>query len=1073
MCTSAGTRAIFESVQIVGATIVVTGGASAIVSRCTILDCPVAVLVRGARSNALVRRSSVRGCAAFVVATGGGAAKVNDSTVQMSDCGAAAVDVRGPGSHFQASNSTMSAPGPSSADSGAVDAAGLVAGRGIRGRSGATIELVKYHVSGFMTGMDVCGAGTVLEARECNVHENIRAGIVVGHGAAAELVGCSAGRGGNQALVVRDLGTSVRADRCGFGGTTGDAVVATDGAGIRIQECNLAHVLQGRALAVSGTSSRVKCMECEIDDNKGGGLAVSACGSCVLSNCKITMSFGNAVEVAGVGSHADLDSCQLDNSASDGFSSTDGGVLTAMKCTIRRSGGSALSATGEQACIRATECLISETVLHCLCINSGGVGVLQACEVGPSTTGAGVHVQGAGSRAELQSTNVDSAGGTVVAMGGATAEVRKCHLESGVRAGGAGTRMRLTESAVQGVSVVKGSAVLQAVTCSFSVKPQVVPVETRSGWYAEQSKSEGTIELSDDSTWQVEPLQCDELRMYIYDPEWNGVTERVAARDVMPEAIDARAAPGELAGLRERFWDRGPPAPRLGDIEPQNPEVHDSLFNSQDSSDGPADTDAYIRAPVVPQAGRSSGASHSAQHGAGSSSADGSAATGTVTPMHASSEAGTHASRSRPFWQQSSSSSNRFAAMMGAALAGTRTRPSQSPASTINGSNTAPGLIPHAGVASAPHSSTRQRSAAAAASTGPSGSSSREATAEHAAPPVSSDASAASLQLQAAAAGPTQAHDPATVHAGMQPPGAVAVPGPHLLPQAPAARAPQQREQRMPQLLTNFDSGAQPSTEGSTSAVSTLNAPVHGAFLPPEDLRDMHAGNILGREPSRGATQMAAHAAQAETTLSPHAPTRLAARERDRSSREHREHAAAGHYGDPGAPHGTAQHARRGAPPRRSHTSPRQVPEAAPGLLPLHASSVAPPLPRFAACASNGGGAQPPSSAAGRNTHGVQEDFLNRLAHDAATSAGSAQEHGRMQSSALAHSMHSAHTHEQAVVGSSEAGAAAVTATGAARATRSDRSAGDTEGGRRRSGIMGAAAAMRSRLRRGRSGHDA
>ena len=117
MCTSAGTRAIFESVQIVGATIVVTGGASAIVSRCTILDCPVAVLVRGARSNALVRRSSVRGCAAFVVATGGGAAKVNDSTVQMSDCGAAAVDVRGPGSHFQASNSTMSAPGPSSADS--------------------------------------------------------------------------------------------------------------------------------------------------------------------------------------------------------------------------------------------------------------------------------------------------------------------------------------------------------------------------------------------------------------------------------------------------------------------------------------------------------------------------------------------------------------------------------------------------------------------------------------------------------------------------------------------------------------------------------------------------------------------------------------------------------------------------------------------------------------------------------------------------------------------------------------------------------------------------------------------
>lgn len=1079
MCTSAGTKAIFESVHIVGATIVVTGGANAIVSRCTILDCPVAILVHGARSHAVVRRCTARGCAAFVVATAGGSVQVKDSTVEMSDCGAVAVDIRGPGSHFQASDCNMKAAGQDAGAraSNAVEQAGLGPGRGIRGRDGATIELIKYHVSGFMTGMDVCGAGSVVEARECRVHENTRAAIAVGKGAVAELAGCSVGRGGNQALVVRDLGTSVRADRCGFGGTTGDAIVATDGAGIRMTESNIAHVLQGCALAVSGTSSRVKCMECVIDDNEGGGVAVSARGSCVLNDCKILQSYGDGVSVSGVGSQVDLNSCQLERNASDGLSTTDGGIMTAIKCTVRQCGGSGLSVSGAGARMRATECLISESLLNSMCVTTGGVAWLQSCEVGPSTSGAGVHVSGDGSHADLELTNIDTEDGTVEAMDGASAEVIRCTLESGVRAGGLGTKMRLVECCVQGVSVLKEQGMLMAETCNFSVKPQLVPGEVSSRVQGADTDSEDTIQLTKGSTWQVEPLQGDELRMYVRDPAWNGAMDRTTAP--VPGAGLSGAAPvpatGELAGLRERFWDSNAPRPSLEEVEAYHRAMLDELFSSQDSLEPPTVAASSTRAPTVPQASTSSGAqllqagTSTAASGPesmpGSTNAGAAAAAGTVAPMHASSsENSTHASRSRTFWRTNTGNrSNRLTAIMDA-FAGNRSRPQHSH-STATGSSAAASSSTQAAAASAPRSSgssTGQRSGGAHAIAGTSGTSYSAAAGASAiamqhSGPVEAPSSAASLQQQSAAAAAATLDTLHTSTAFVHPPGDFAVPAqqPQRLAQPAVTGNRQQRHQlqRTPQLLTNYDSGAQPSTEGSGSAASTLNAPVHGAFLPPEDLADMHAGNFLGREPSRSSTQMSADAAQAETTLSPHVPNRPNARDRERSSREHREHSVVGHAGEPGAPSQvtTAQHTRRGAPSRRTHQSPQNTPpdaDAGLDLLPRHTPLTVPPRSRSAAGPSSGSAPSISNAVAPSTQAHVQEEFLNML--DAGGSTSNMRRthiHSHDQSSALTHSLHTEHAREQTAFASNTVAATASASTNIAQSVASAAVVPNAQGG--------------------------
>lgn len=946
VCAASSTKVIFESVRMIGSTIVVTGGANVIVSRCSILDCPVAIIAHGAGTNALVRNCTARGCAAFVVSTGGASTLVKDSTVEMSDSGAVAVDVRGPSTYLQATDSTMKGAGDATASTTDPDnlAALSYNSKGVRGRNGATIELVKYNITGFMTGVDVCGAGTVIEARECQMHENMRSAIRVCEGAAAELVGCSAGRGGSQALVVKDVGTSVRADRCGFGGTAGDALVAADGAGVRLKYSNIAHVVDGCAIAASGTSSRVKCVECVIDDNGGGGFKVSASASCMLSECKITQSHGTGVSVSGVGSQVDLSICQVEGHETFGLRVTDGATLNAQECVVMRCGNSGAAISGPQAHLHATECYFADHQQVAVDVSAGAAALLRDGQLWHSQPGYAVRVQGQGSRVELQSLEANACDGAVLALEGASAEARKCTLETGVRVRDTGTNLKLSECKVQSISLVKGDAVLVAESSEFNVKPQVVP-----GSNGPVPSTAPNIQLSEDNTWHVEPLQSSELSMYTTDPEWNG-------SPVPLESVDVRGEQGDPYGtvqLGDQVFD-------LSDVSYSNREMQAIRAAARADARNPrlqglpeddaianayAATAARIAAPSATQASAAragvaaaaAGASHSRTatvRADGDGSAHGqhaatvAATEGSSLPNGATAAASSSSSRSRTFWMPNRS--NHWPSMFSSGSTRRRQQPADSspvhaPA-RVDESPTRTPVAAGAAVATSSHTATAYANNAALQNSS--------------APPGGAQFYADTTPAQA-----QQAADVLQVSANQHAQSAA---------QAPVAAVSQSQQhqrhfQRMPQLLTtNYDSGAQPSTEDSTSAASTLNAPVHGAFLPPADLADIHAGNFLGREPSRSSTQMTADAAQAETTLSPHVAVRGSARDREqRSTREHREQSAVGSAaGDSAAAApGVGQHQRRGASSRRNQVqvvSARLGHEAALDLNPRHISSTLP-----------------------------------------------------------------------------------------------------------------------------------
>lgn len=475
MCVGAGTSATFESVRITGATIVATNQARVTLSRCTLTDCPVAVLAQGRGSQATLRRCTAHGCAAVAAACGGASVRLTDVVATMPHAGGVAVDARGAGSHVHANGVVIQAPEDDRPSRAAPRDAGF------RGRDGATLEVSGCAVSQCIGGVDLGGVGTVGEVKGCKVRSTVGDGVVVRGGAAGDLDKCNVIMSGGRGIVAEGLGSNVHAAECTVQGPAGDAVAAAAGGAVRAHSCQLSAASAGCGVTACGTGSFAALYHCVLDGN-ASGVRASEGGIIRAEETSIARCVtGSGAHAEGQGSAVQLEGCYIRAAGGDGVAAEGGGMVEGRRVRVRTAGlaggatgaGSCMRVTGVGSVVRMYEGSFSRGAGGNVLVEMGGGGSLHGCEVTAGVVGGGVQALGPGTSLELRQCRVHAnEGGGVRVADGAHVMAAGSNIAGGVDVRGMGAQARLEACEVLGAAVQSGGGELVADGCAFEVRPQ-------------------------------------------------------------------------------------------------------------------------------------------------------------------------------------------------------------------------------------------------------------------------------------------------------------------------------------------------------------------------------------------------------------------------------------------------------------------------------------------------------------------------------------------------------------------------------------------------------------------------
>lgn len=275
---------------------------------------------------------------------------------------------------------------------------------GIALTAGAHCELRKCTVSGAQqSGVQVSGAGSLLEAVNCTCSGNQLAGVSVGKGASARLRGgCTlSGSKAGEGLAVEGQDASAAAkEDCVFANNHGSAVAVRDGAQVDLQDCELKGSCDSDGLEVD--EGRVDARRCSFSDNSESGVMLIGGAKAKLDSCQMTGSRAyHGLQVTGEGTKVEATNCICADNFQSGVLVVEGAHAKLHKCEFLRSKhfhGLQIADTGSK--VDATDCICADNQESGIDVFGGAKATLRNCHIDGSKTLNGLGASGAGTQVD-------------------------------------------------------------------------------------------------------------------------------------------------------------------------------------------------------------------------------------------------------------------------------------------------------------------------------------------------------------------------------------------------------------------------------------------------------------------------------------------------------------------------------------------------------------------------------------------------------------------------------------------------------------------------------------------------
>ncbi|WFB06390.1 right-handed parallel beta-helix repeat-containing protein [Streptomyces sp. LX-29] len=244
----------------------------------------------------------------------------------------------------------------------------------------------------------------------------------------------------------------------------GQSGVAVRGGGHpRLERCRVHHT-SGAGLSVTGETSALEAIGCEVYEVKGAGVQVSARATGHLTDCRVhrTSADGVNLDTDAVLTLAD---CDIHDVPENGVDLRSRSVLTLTRSTVRRFGRNGLSVWDPGTRVDANQCEIQDSTgdYPAVWVSDGATAVLDACRV--HDVPDALFVLDRGSRADVVDSDISQVRNTAVSVSdGATAQLDDCRIrEASTGAwfrdhGSGGTLAGCTiDGVATGVIVTKGA----------------------------------------------------------------------------------------------------------------------------------------------------------------------------------------------------------------------------------------------------------------------------------------------------------------------------------------------------------------------------------------------------------------------------------------------------------------------------------------------------------------------------------------------------------------------------------------------------------------------------------------
>ncbi|TVL93338.1 right-handed parallel beta-helix repeat-containing protein [Streptomyces sp. SAJ15] len=208
----------------------------------------------------------------------------------------------------------------------------------------------------------------------------------------------------------------------------GQSGVAVRGGGHpRLERCRVHHT-SGAGLSVTGETSALEAIGCEVYEVKGAGVQVSARATGHLTDCRVhrTSADGVNLDTDAVLTLAD---CDIHDVPENGVDLRSRSVLTLTRSTVRRFGRNGLSVWDPGTRVDANQCEIQDSTgdYPAVWVSDGATAVLDACRV--HDVPDALFVLDRGSRADVVDSDISQVRNTAVSVSdGAIAQLDDCRI---------------------------------------------------------------------------------------------------------------------------------------------------------------------------------------------------------------------------------------------------------------------------------------------------------------------------------------------------------------------------------------------------------------------------------------------------------------------------------------------------------------------------------------------------------------------------------------------------------------------------------------------------------------------
>ncbi|CAG9461378.1 unnamed protein product [Pedinophyceae sp. YPF-701] len=306
---------------------------------------------------------------------------------------------------------------------------------GVRGHQGAHITVVASHISNIMaargTGLLVGGKDSTLRMVRCNVLRTARCGVNVVGGCAAQLTRvniaqCPVG------LELAGLNTRCRAVMVNVESATSSGIKVACEAGTlraRFVRCDVTKMTEVDAeagLSVDGYGAEVVCTGCRLEELSCPGL-VATQGACVeLDRCEVAACDRTVgIVVAGEGAQLSMLTCSVARTERSCATVIGGGLLIAQDTSFCGSScGSGLQVAGDGSRAALRRCSVKRCLEHGVAVAQGATANLEETSIAHVLRQAALLVEGHGTVAHLNGCELSHTGAAGILV------TRQAHLTS-------------------------------------------------------------------------------------------------------------------------------------------------------------------------------------------------------------------------------------------------------------------------------------------------------------------------------------------------------------------------------------------------------------------------------------------------------------------------------------------------------------------------------------------------------------------------------------------------------------------------------------------------------------------